>query len=473
MGRDDPRRRLYPYQVEGVRLLDEKGRLILADEMGLGKTAQALSADFCLPLLVICPLSLLPTWSREARKWAPDITKVVEVVGTQKKRAKLWASREPGEKAIYIVSYESAKADEKMIRIWRGGVVIDEAHKLRNRTKTQLFLSLRRMTRLAGTMYLLTGTPVVNHPSEVWSYLHLLDRGRYRSFWRWVAQFFVLEEAGWGLDVGAFLSDTAREEYERQIHEFLLRRTKDEVGIQLPRRTEAMIPVRLTQQEWADYCSMYRSYMVTSESGRNTIAGTTLEQLTYLRLLAYGKGFLDGQDAPRTGSSKIRAAMDALSGCGGPAVTFSAFSRVAEAAAVDFRLDEWDTATLTGDTPLPQRRKLLEWFDEPAARGRRKLLCMTAEVGGLGLSLTSANVAVMLDKLWADALNRQSEDRIHRIGQLRPVTIYSTVAEGTVDEYIQQVIDEKLALIGSVNWAAKEVLRRAVDRMSSVPQKNE
>lgn len=465
-GGEDAPFALRPYQrvgVEWIGLLWDAGLGgILADEMGLGKTVQVIEAlrrrredaRAGEPHLVICPASLVYNWKAEFEKFAPEMA-VAVVAGTIAERAALRErARAGGGPEVLITSYDLLRQDAQA---WEeaalDAVVLDEAHYIKNHATrtTRAVKRLQSRHRLA-----LTGTPMENRLSELWSLFDFLMPGFLGPYQRFRERFDAAIIGGDG---------AAADRLRRLVAPFLLRRTKAEVAPELPQKTVVEVPVALEGEQRRLYDAAEQSlrerlaaqirlstsrkarYMTDHEREAAAPRVQVLAELTALRRIALDPALVfENYEGP---AAKMEALLDIVVhgvGSGQQVLVYSQFTsflaRVAE------RLGGLGIPffELTGATPKAERLRLAEAFNEGAA----PVFLISLKAGGVGLNLTGATLVVHADPWWNDAAARQAADRAHRIGQDKPVTVYELVASGTIEERMRELARMKTELAAMV-----------------------
>lgn len=428
---------LKDHQVDGVRFLLEKKRCILAHEMGLGKTRMVIEACKELKsgyILVVClQYGALKVWPDELVKWWPEAHYVV-VQGTKPQRMALWES----EAQIYIVGGQSLSSDIEDIELSWDVLVVDEAHHARNR-KTRTFKTLKKVARKSENVYLLTGTPIVRHPDNMWTLLHLVNPKEFSSYWRFAYEHFKITQEYMAVVVGEVLDE---DRLSACIEPYMLRRMKNDVGEGLPPKETIKIWVT-HPPEWQEQYNKLRdelyTILVSSTGAKKRVAlVNVISQVTRLKQLAISPSLVaDNNDIPLD-CPKTRCLLDIIEDLfPNQLVVYSQFSSVIVRTAL-FLMNESKAkiSWITGVTSKYDREAILKMFDDNRIQA---LLCSTG-VGGSGLTLTNAATAVFLDKLWTPAANEQAQDRIHRIGQERDVTIIEILTKGTIEEKIEEVL---------------------------------
>jgi len=432
---------LRDYQQEGfvwmARLAEWGAGACLADDMGLGKTLQALAlllhrADEG-PALVVAPTSVCFNWAREAARFAPSLH--VHSYREAEREALLEALG-PGD--VLIASYGLLVRDaERFASVSFATLVVDEAQAVKN-PDTARARALRAVK--AGARLALTGTPVENRLSELWSLFALLFPGLLGSRESFRERFAV--------PIERHRDAHARASLARVVRPFLLRRTKGQVARELPARIETVVPVVLSQGERR----LYEDVRLAALARLGEDAGPEkrfelLAALTRLRLAACHPRLVDADSGlPSSKLERLLELVDTVRAEGGRALVFSQFVKhlalvreALEARGVTFQY-------LDGQTPPAERQARVDAFQ----RGEGELFLISLKAGGTGLNLTAADHVIHLDPWWNPAVEDQATDRAHRIGQTRPVTVSRLVSEGTLEEAILALHAEKRELAESL-----------------------
>ena len=431
---------LRDYQREGftwmARLAEAGLGACLADDMGLGKTVQALAllAQRARkgPALVVCPTSVVINWINEASRFAPSL-RFVEL-GSADDRAALIESAGP--RSVIVASYALLALEvERLAKVGFASVVFDEAHALKNSTtqRAQAARQINAEFRLA-----LTGTPIENHLGELWSLFAAILPGMLGSEAAFQKRF-----------VGP------REDRERSarlralLRPFVLRRLKSQVLDELPPRTEITLRVEPYPEQLAFYEAMRRGAIERSAKLKPKQARfQLLAEITRLRQAAIDPRLIEPESAPPGAKLDVlMARLIELREEGHRALVFTQF--LGSLAAVRERLiaEGIEHFELEGSTPASERARRIDAFQA----GEADVFLLSLRAGGTGVNLTGADYVFHLDPWWNPAVEDQASDRAHRIGQLRPVTIYRLVTEGTIEEKI-------LALHGTKRQLADDLL---------------
>jgi superfamily II DNA or RNA helicase len=436
---------LRPYQEEGfewaMRLSHAGLGACLADDMGLGKTLQALGVLLARagqgPALVVAPTSLVGNWRAEALRFAPSLNVWVYAEGGPPgERERLIDEARPG--TLLLVSYPLLQIDAEAFakREW-GTLVLDEAQAVKNAAakRSQAVFALRAGFRLA-----LSGTPVENRLGELWSIMRACNPGLLGSAARFAERF-----AG---PIERQRDKHAQKQLRRLIAPFVLRRTKAQVLDDLPPRTELVLRVQPDETEAAHYEALRRDALIAAERAMEGDAPgqaqlNVLAGLTRLRRAACDPRLVSPHLSAK--GAKVQAFAELateLVANGHKALVFSQFvdfltllREPLDAAGIHYQY-------LDGSTPAAERMKRVDAFQA----GEGELFLISLKAGGFGLNLTVADYVVIADPWWNPAAEDQASGRAHRIGQLRPVTVYRLVNQGTLEEKILTLHRDKREL---------------------------
>lgn len=441
---------LRSYQRIGLGWLSVLRRLslggCLADDMGLGKTIQVLallstthlgkeissgyseSKSFCCSL-VVAPRSLVFNWRQEAARFLPNL-RVVEYAGQS--RTTLLEGLEKTD--ILLTTYGTLRRDAEVLAgIAFEYVVLDEAQTIKNHTAlvSKACRSLRARHRLA-----LSGTPIENDVSELWSIFEFLNPGMLGS-----RSDFVRLAQGDALNLVA-----------RGLSPLLLRRRKEEVLKELPEKTELTVYCDLSQAERRQYETLRAKFQKdidnkASEVGQNSLRTEVLEALLRLRQMSCHPGLLNDNQKKQS-STKLEALIAHLQEVvaeGHKALVFSQFVKLLEIVCSRLKAEGIPYAYLDG-----QVRNRAEVVDQFQNTDECPVFLISLRAGGLGLNLTSADYVFILDPWWNPAVEAQAIDRAHRIGQTRPVFAYRYIARNTVEEKILALHSDKRALAEAI-----------------------
>jgi SNF2 family DNA or RNA helicase len=425
------------YQLEGYqwlsRLADWGVGACLADDMGLGKTIQTLALlqqrSSLGPALVVAPASVCINWLAEIEKFTPTLIPISFGEGSD--RINMIETAEAGD--IVVVTYDlMARETELFVSKRFATIVLDEAQAIKNRAtkRSETAMALQGDFKLA-----LSGTPIENHLGELWNLFQFLNPGLLGSIELFTNRFAIPIEKN--------KDDAKREQLKRLISPFMLRRRKDDVLKELPSKTEITLKVALSAEEKAFYEALRRQAIQNIEDGRQASGPNSMQvlaEISRLRRAACNPLLVDTNS--KIPSAKLKAfaeIVEELRENGHRALVFSQF--VTHLKILSDYLEEQDITFqyLDGSTTMALRQKRIELFQ----KGEGDLFLISLKAGGAGLNLTAADYVIHMDPWWNPAVEDQASDRAHRIGQLKPVTVYRIVAENTIEEQIIQMHEHK------------------------------
>jgi hypothetical protein len=437
---------LRPYQQRGVTWLAAMCDIgfggCLADDMGLGKTIQVIAlhlhrrAADAGPSLVVCPASLLGTWEREVFRFAPEIPVRRYHGGGRHLRG---VARDE----IVLVTYGVVLRDSaELAGVGWGLVVADEAQHAKNpfsRTAREL-RALPAPARIA-----LTGTPVENRLSELWSILDWTTPGllgHLESFTRRVAV---------PIERHRDAETTAR--FATLVRPFLLRRKKSDPGIapELPPKTETDLIVPLSAEQVTLYEAVVRETMeaIATKQGIER-AGLVFKLLTSLKQICNHPAHYLKQPGPLAGRSGKLAAfdevLDVIMAGGESMLVFTQYTQMATLLQEHLDGRGIGSLFLHGGIPVRRREEMVDEFQA----GRVPVFLLSLRAGGTGLTLTRATHVLHYDRWWNPAVEDQATDRAYRIGQDRPVQVHRLIAEGTLEDKIASLLEKKRELADAV-----------------------
>jgi superfamily II DNA or RNA helicase len=443
------RARLRPYQQDGFAWLaflwEQRLGGILADDMGLGKTLQCLALisharqrdPAAGPFLIVAPTSVVPNWSAEAARFAPDL-KVVPVSATVARLGEELGEHAAGADAI-ITSYTLLRMDfASYAGLPWSGLLLDEAQQVKNR-QSKVYQCARRLT--APVKVAITGTPMENSLTELWSLLSITAPGLFPSpdrFRDYYAR--PVERQG----------DTERlAQLQRRIKPLIRRRTKEQVAADLPAKQEQILEVELHPQHRKVYQTRLqreRQKVLGLIGDMNSNRFTIFRSLTVLRQLSLHAGLVDQAHASLA-SAKIDTLLEKLHEVtrgGHRALVFSQFTGFLGKVRDRLEAEGMPYCYLDGSTR--DRAAAVQSFKD----GTAPVFLISLKAGGFGLNLTEADYCFLLDPWWNPATEAQAVDRTHRIGQNRSVMVYRLVSKDTIEEKVMALKTRKAALFSSV-----------------------
>lgn len=419
---------------------------ILADDMGLGKTLQViaflLSEQECRKnsqesekfALIVCPASLVYNWKSEIGKFAPGMH-AVTVTGTAPERKEIIDSA--GKLDILITSYDLLRRDEEFYEEYSfAHEIIDEAQYIKNHN-TRAAKAVKNIR--AGFKAALTGTPIENRLSELWSIFDYLMPGFLYTYSRFRDE----------IEIPAVTEqdDEKRGHLRKMIRPFVLRRLKKDVLKDLPAKLEEAVFARMEEEQEKLYTAHVQriKLMLDGQTEEEFASGKIqmLAELTRLRQLCCDPSMV--YQNYQGESAKLLMCMDLIKNAidgGHRILLFSQFTSMLAILQERMQKEGIPFLTLTGATPKERRAELVDSFQ----RGEASVFCISLKAGGTGLNLTAADIVIHYDPWWNVAVQNQATDRAHRIGQKNPVTVYKLIAKSTIEEKILRLQEKKSEL---------------------------
>lgn len=451
---------LRPYQERGLSWLSFLSDLglggILADDMGLGKTVSTLSlllsereSGAHPPTLLVCPMSLVGNWQKEAARFAPSLRVYVHHGGTRKRDDELAGAVREAD--LVVTTYGTALRDlGALAALEWGRVVCDEAQAIKNSAAQQsrAVRSIPARTRLA-----LTGTPVENHLSELWSIMEFCNPGLLGPAKRFRRRYQDPIETR--------RDENATRALKRATGPFVLRRLKTDKSIisDLPEKLEMKVWCTLTPEQAELYKAVVNDMLDRIDGSRGIERrGNVLATMTRLKQICNHPAHLlkDGSRlAGRSGKlARLEELAEEIVEEGDKALVFTQYTEFGSLLQpyLTAHLDR-PVLWLHGGLPKNRREELVERFqrdDEPM------LFLLSLKAAGTGLNLTAANHVIHVDRWWNPAVENQATDRAFRIGQSRNVQVRKFICVDTLEERIDEMIERKKALAESVVGAGED-----------------
>lgn len=459
---------LRDYQKEGLNWLQflREYRLggILADDMGLGKTVQALAHLLIekkegrsnLPSLIIAPTSLMVNWVREAEKFAPDLS-ILVLQGQQRKNK----FEDILDYDVVLTTYPLLTRDAKVLLDHRWHLVIlDEAQNIKN-PKAKASENIRLLN--CRHRLCLTGTPMENHLTELWSQFHFLMPGMLGDEKKFKYLFRTPIEKKHDRD--------RQKRLRERIAPFMLRREKKDVAKELPPKTEIISRVSLESSQRDLYETIrvamdakVREVIAQKGMGRSHII--ILDALLKLRQICCHPQLLKIPSAKKIKhSAKLKQLMEMLPEMveeGRKILLFSQFTSMLAIIEKALTKKKIEYVTLTGQTK--DRAQAVDDFQE----GKVPVFLISLKAGGSGLNLTTADTVIHYDPWWNPATENQATDRAYRIGQDKPVFVYKMITEGTVEEKILDMQAKKQALADALFSAESQSTKISADDLKAL-----
>jgi SNF2 family DNA or RNA helicase len=429
------------YQKTGyrwLRTLDHYGfGGILADDMGLGKTIQVIALlldekekEKSAVSLIVCPASLVYNWENEIHTFAPDL-KVLTVTGMAAEREELLAATQGYD--VLVTSYDLLKRDAALYegKSFRFQI-IDEAQYIKN-ASTQSAKAVKGID--ARRRFALTGTPIENRLSELWSMFDYLMPGFLFGYQRFKKEY--------ELPIVRDQERQALEKLHRLIGPFILRRLKKDVLKELPDKLETVVYSAFDKKQKEIYTA--NAYQLKKElenlegrQGRDNIQ--ILAQLTRLRQICCDPHLC--YDDYSGESAKLETCIDLVRNGvegGHKILLFSQFTSMLEIISQRLKKEGLTFYILTGSTSKEERIRMVNSFKEDEI----PLFLISLKAGGTGLNLTAADMVIHFDPWWNVAAQNQATDRAHRIGQEKQVSVFKLITKGTIEENILKLQDSK------------------------------
>ncbi|GAC20649.1 DEAD/DEAH box helicase [Paraglaciecola arctica] len=460
---------LRDYQLVGFdwasRLAHWGAGACLADDMGLGKTLQALAILLSRashgPSLVIAPTSVCFNWQQEALKFAPTLKVKIFSESTNTMQREILLN-DLGPFDCVIISYGLLQRESEILKeVHWHSIVADEAQALKNplakRTKAAFALK-------SDFKMITTGTPIENNLTELWSLFRFINPGLLGNIKRFGERFSLPIENS---KEDPLAARKASQALKTLIQPFILRRMKNQVLTELPSRTEINIRVEMSAKE-RDFYEALRLNAVDniSQSGQQANAGEQrikmLAELVKLRQACCNPKLVMAEtDIPSAKLAALDELLEELKLNNHKALIFSQFVGHLQLIKQHIEAKGFSYQYLDGSTPQKQRQKSVNAFQS----GEGDIFLISLKAGGSGLNLTAADYVIHMDPWWNPAVEEQASDRAHRIGQLRPVTIYRLITQNTIEEKIVALHQHKRDLADKLLSGNEAATKLSVDDM--------
>lgn len=422
---------------------------ILADDMGLGKTIQLLAVILSYvqknkgnvkPSIIICPSSLALNWYNEIQKFTSTLKALVISGDYLERKRKI---EEIGKYQVIITSYDSLKRDIDLYKNYCFKyVVADEAQYIKN-NNTKNSKAIKTIN--AETKFALTGTPIENSLSELWSIFDFIMPGylyKYKKFKELYETPIIKEQ-----------NEDVMNKLKKQIEPFVLRRTKGEVLTELPDKTVTILNNEMSEEQY----NIYMSYMAQARKeimSQIDINGFEKSQIKILSLLmrlrqicCHPKLFLREYEGESSKLNQcIEIIQDAVLG-GHKILLFSSYTSMFEIIEEKLKNIGVKYLKLTGQTKVGERIELVDNFN---TNENIKVFLISLKAGGTGLNLTGADMVIHYDPWWNLSAENQATDRTYRIGQKRNVQVYKLITKNSIEEKIYELQQKKAKLIDNM-----------------------
>ncbi len=434
---------LRDYQYEGfqwmMRLAHWGAGACLADDMGLGKTIQSIALILARapkgPTLILAPTSVCINWLEEVQRFAPTLN--VHQFGAGD-RQEMIDNAGPFDLIVSSYGLLQTEADRLVTKQWHT-LVADEAHAIKNAVTKR---SKAAMALQADFKLITTGTPIENHLGELWNLFNFINPGLLGSL------------QGFNQRYAQAIENNKDHELQQRLRKllrpFILRRLKTDVLTELPPRTEVTLHVELSSDERAFYEALRRDAMNALLSSNDRSEHKQLKILAEImklrRACCHPSLVMEGSTLSSSKLQAFEELVDELLANNHKALVFSQF--VGHLSIIRQLLDKKGVAYhyLDGSTPVPKRKIAVNSFQA----GDGDLFLISLKAGGTGLNLTAADYVIHMDPWWNPAVEDQASDRAHRMGQMRPVTVYRLVAKDTIEDKIVELHKHKRDLASSL-----------------------
>ncbi len=442
---------LLPFQVEDVAWLKAHPRCILGSSMGVGKLVEGLA--LCKELdpalvLVVCPKSLVSEWTYHIEEW----------LGPE------WLER------FVIFNYEKLRNMKLTLQVMKTPfdlIIFDECHKIKNRKAKQTQGAFLTASDQSKRVILMSGTPILNNPQDLYPLLKIVDPRLYPSYWKFVKEFCYVEQ----LPIPPFPRVIQpgvknKEKLTNILAKHMLRREKDVIN--LPPKTYRTIPVEMDDEQLYKYMQMEEELFTILDSGEKITAPAAIAQLIRLRQICLEPNLLSDEHKVSTPSAKTLLIKELIDDSDSPIIVFTYFEKYARILSSELTKAKIAHCTYTGKDKTSTRAQIVRDFQA----GTYKALIGTITSMGLGLTLTASHNIIFSDLFWTPAINEQAEDRTHRIGQKHPVTVIDIWAKGTVEDHLHRVLQRKRLVFDEV-IRSKDIMEETIKSLRAERNKQE
>lgn len=457
---------LYPFQRAGAAFLGQARHALLGDDVGSGKTIQVLAAarfrkDYTLPALVVCPASVKRNWAREAQKWFPECTPYV-IDGTAAKRNKLLDAAAKDSSALVIINFESVRLHSRLApygsialtekertpgalnQIPFQLVVIDEAHRLQDpKAKQTRAVWSTGHNPTVRYRWALSGTPITNDPSSIWSILHFLDPNEWPGRTAFIDRYCLSTYNLWGGIEILGLNPNTKDEFFEILDPRFRRMPKEVVLTQLPPIVREVRDTPMSAKQRKAYEQMHERLISQLDDGTFLIASSPMTQIT--RLVQYAGSLIEdtGNGAyRRTGpSNKINALLEDLQDINEPVVVFAVSRQLIDLTSAELEKNKIVHSVIRGGQTADQRQAAIDAFQE----GRVDVCLVVIAAGGTGVNLNRARIGIWMERPYSNVDHHQSIGRIHRIGSEKfdNVVVIDYVTPDSIEERIIEILETK------------------------------
>jgi len=456
---------LYKYQIEGVYFLEQKnGRALIADEMGLGKTVQALSWLKLHPefskVLVICPASLKINWQREAEKWALLDMEILN--GTTPHKIK---------SNDVIINYDILSYWEKHLKLKQFDVIIfDEAHYIKN-NKAKRTKAFKRLVKSVPRLIALTGTPIENKPIEIYNIVKVIDPSIFPDATDFAVEFCGAKKTRFGWDKNGATNTLRLNKILSS--SIMIRRKKVDVLKDLPEKQIIKVPFEINNRIEYDQAETEFVEFLKKKFNTENLTEEILEELKQFakrndievseELTTDEIRLIKEHKFERIASAPVLAQIELLKQLavkgkidqiiewienflesGEKLVVFAVHKKVVSQLMEKFK---HIAVKVDGSVSQKQRQEAVDKFQKDI---KTRLFIGNIKAAGVGITLTAASNAAIIEFPWSPGELNQAADRIHRITQTKQVTIWNLVGESTIEEKIITLLKKKEKVITKI-----------------------
>jgi len=426
--------RLRPYQRVDVEFLTMRQNGAVFNEQRTGKTPTTLLAvkDRMNKGVIVCPAGLKLNWSREAQQWIRKSSTVIS--GTKKKRVRLYQTFRDADSGLLILSYETLRADITYFDFEFDVLIVDEAHRLRN-YQTRQSKAIYTIGKKAKHVFALTGTPAVNHPSDVFGILKLLRPTKYTSYWNFVDRYFGYTISRFGREILS-LKKHRVDEFTELLDTVSVQRKRVDVMKWIPPITHRQIPLELSDTQKRYYTQLVDTYRYDENVVPNAVA-----LLTRLRQVCLDTGLITEKES----SPKGDFVKEYIHDNDESVIVFSSFTSFLKKLHSEIK----NSVLLTGEQTQAEKQAAVDKMQ----KGEAKVMLANVVAGGLGWTLDKVDTIIFTDKSFNPINNEQAQDRIvptveKDYGAKQIITLTML---GTLENNIEQLLAAKQDIIQYVN----------------------
>lgn len=437
---------LYPYQKEGILFAANAGRCLIADDMGLGKTIQAIGASEVLArtmsiekVLIICPASLKYQWKLEIERFTNRSAQIIQ--GSSPFRHRLYQN----DHFYTVVNYDVIHRDISVInRLNFDLIILDEAQRIKN-WKTRLARSVKQLHSTYA--FVLTGTPLENRLEELHSIVNFVDRYHLGPLFRFLDCHHSRDPKG------KMIGYKDLNKIGKSLEPILIRRKRDEVLKQLPKRIDKNYFVPLTREQFQIHeeqhmivvrlVAKWNRYHFLSEEDQRRL----MMALQMMRMVSDNTYLVDPSMFHGTKVNELETQLaEIFEDPDAKVVIFSQWIRMMELIQTMLKANKWGSVFLSGKVPSGKRGDLIKAFQtDHSCR-----VFLSTEAGSTGLNLQNASIVINMDLPWNPAVLEQRIARVHRLGQKQPVRVINFISEGSIEHGMLGLLNFKRSMFTGV-----------------------